>query len=192
MSDTRQGLWDIFTDAVQTFDRKNEDYGDAWRRNGWRGNLSRVFEKADRVRNLAWRPDPRVPAVGDEQVVDTLKDMLNTIAFAIMNLEEEVEYGHETPRSQRVKMLEQQYQGGEARDFFQQVSEQLPHRPEPDVQVLVHGHDEVVRTEVIATEDLRAALTTGPDEMRPVEQQNSGHVTRKNGPRRAVADKPQA
>lgn len=107
----------IFADALDLFARKNADYGDAWRRNGWRGNLSRIFEKADRVRHLVWRADPRVPAVGDEAAVQTLKDMLNTIAFAIINLEEEVEFGHETPRSERYgetpsgpSPLEQYYQ----------------------------------------------------------------------------------
>lgn len=91
----------IFSEALDLFSRKNADYGDAWRRNGWRGNLSRIFEKADRVRHLVWRADPRVPAVGDEAAVETLLDMLNTITFAIINLREEVEYGHETPRSER-------------------------------------------------------------------------------------------
>jgi predicted nucleotide modification protein, DUF1599 family len=96
---SRTQVWDTFGEALQLFDRKNADYGDAWRSNGWRGNLSRIFEKAQRVRNLAWRNDPRTPAVGDEAVIETLIDMLNTTAFAIINLRDGVEWGHEVPNS---------------------------------------------------------------------------------------------
>lgn len=216
-SDTRQQLWDIFTEAVQTFDKKNDDYGDAWRRNGWRGNLSRVFEKADRVRNLAWRPDPRVPAVGDEAVVETLRDMLNTIAFTIMNMEEEVEWGHETPRSNRVSEVGKDYNGGEAKAFYEQVSAEKPHQPADDgwvatqlaeAEASVEQQHAEAHTTTIPREVLAAStnatpstvdptrldgglLTHGPDEMRAVEAQGSGHV--KPRPRsRAVRDQPQA
>jgi hypothetical protein len=184
MSDTRQDLWDIFTEAVQTFDKKNADYGDAWRRNGWRGNLSRIFEKADRVRNLAWRPDPRVPAVGDESVVETLRDMLNTIAFAIMNLEEEVEYGHEVPRTKRFSEMEKAYTPGAASQFYDEVSAELS-----------HGHDEPVTTRitvdpnVVREQDL-SMMNVGPDEQGAAEKKHDAVPRR---PRtKAVADNPQA
>lgn len=105
---SRTQVWDVFSEALMLFDRKNADYGDAWRSNGWRGNLSRIFEKDQRVRNLLWRNDPRTPAVGDEAAVETLVDMLNTIAFAIVNLRDGVEWGHETPRSLQALQYHQQ------------------------------------------------------------------------------------
>lgn len=182
---SREQIWDIFAGAIQTFDKKNEDYGDAWRRNGWRGNLSRVFEKADRVRNLVWRADPRVPAVGDESAVETLQDMLNTIAFAIINLREEVEWGGERPRSERVEALGEAYTPGVTTSFFDQVSQELPH------MTVSHGQDQPVRTEVIPHNQLQEALSVGPDEMRSAEAENTGRVARK--PRqKAVTDQPQA
>lgn len=98
---SRDQVWNVFAEALQTFDVKNADYGDAWRKSGWRGNLPRIFEKVERVRELLWRPDPRTPAVNDESAVNTLVDLMNSIAFAVVNLREEVEYGSEVPRSER-------------------------------------------------------------------------------------------
>lgn len=188
---SRDQVWDVYAKAIQTFDQKNADYGDAWRTNGWRGNLSRIFEKVQRVRNLAWRPDPRVPAVGDEQVLETLQDLLNTTAFAIINMVEEVEYGHEVPRSRRFSELEKQYEPGVAEAFYERVGTQLPHGTEADVAHLTHGHDEPVRTAVIPREELSAALMHGTDEMRPAEAEGTGRVPRK--PRqKVVTDNPQA
>jgi hypothetical protein len=202
-SDSRQQVWDVFAKAMELYDKKNEDYGDAWQRDGWRGNLPRLLQKAERVRNLLWRADPRTPAVGDEQAVETLLDMLNSIAFTVINLVEEREWGGETPRSQRVSALEKNYTPGEGITFFQEVADELPHRQE-----FSHGHDEAVRTEVISQEHLRAAvegvdpqalvgaevrvtMNVGSDEMRPAEEKGSGHVARK--PRqRTVTDGPQA
>lgn len=192
-TDSRQQVWDVFAKAIETFDQKNQDYGDAWRTNGWRGNLSRVFEKVQRVRNLAWRPDPRVPAVGDEQVLETLQDLLNTTAFAIINMIEEVEYGHETPRSQRIAALGVDYIPGAGVSFFNEVGDQIPYREE-----FSHGHGEAVRTEVISHEDVRAAvngdgtLPVGPDEVRPTEAEGSGRVKRVARGTRVVSDNPQA
>lgn len=104
MSDnrSRDQVWGVMAEALEIFDQKNQDYGDAWRKNGWRGNLPRIFEKADRVKELLWRADPRTPAVNDESAVNTLLDMVNSLAFTIINLREEVEYGNEVPRSRRV------------------------------------------------------------------------------------------
>lgn len=102
MSDkSRQQVWDVFAEALKIFDAKNADYGDAWRKHGWRGNLPRLFEKAERVKELLWRDNPRTPEVGDETAVDTLVDMLNSLAFTIINLREGVQYGHELPASER-------------------------------------------------------------------------------------------
>jgi hypothetical protein len=188
---SREQVWDVYAKAIRVFDQKNADYGDAWRRNGWRGNLSRVFEKNERVRNLLWCSDPRTPAVGDETAVETLRDMLNTLAFAIINLEDGVEWGGETPRSQLLKASELAYNSGEATSFYDQVGSELPH----DTNVIVHGHDEVVRTEVIPRDAMAEALSSslqhGTDEMRPAEAEGTGRVPRKSR-NKVVTDNPQA
>jgi hypothetical protein len=106
----------VFAEALVTFDEKNADYGDAWRKNGWRGNLPRIFEKIERVRELLWRADPRTPAVSDETAIKTLIDMLNSIAFTVINLREEVEFGHEVPRSQRNTLRQPIHFSTEGRD----------------------------------------------------------------------------
>lgn len=194
---SREQVWDVFAEAIQLFDRKNEDYGDAWRQNGWRGNLSRIFEKSARVRNLLWRSDPRTPAVGDEAAIETLRDMLNTIAFAIINLREEVEYGHETPRSRRLSELGQDYTPGEAQSFYDVVGHQIPHN---EVVAFEPGSPQGVATTRITQEDLAAAVeggmpkafAPGPDEMRAAEEANSGHVRRKPRTGKPVTDNPQA
>lgn len=208
-SDSRQQVWDVYAKAMEVFDKKNADYGDAWRTNGWRGNLSRIFEKTQRVRNLAWRADPRVPAVGDEQVLETLQDMLNTIAFAIINMIDEVEYGHEVPRRERLGQMGHDYTPGEATTFYDQVAQELPHRtPKPVDQVhtaqelsLLADHElseEQAATTDVATafvprdvmaDALATSLTHGPDEMRPAEQEGTGQKPRRGRP---VRDNPQA
>lgn len=197
-ADSRQQVWDVFAKAIETFDKKNADYGDAWRTNGWRGNLSRIFEKVQRVRNLAWRPDPRVPAVGDEQVLETLQDLLNTTAFAIINLIEEVEYGHEVPRSQRARLFEEQYEPGVASAFYEQVGTELPHKPLDQV----HTSEELERLREPGTQritvnpqDVQAAVVgfqNGPDEVSATEEKHTRVQRKPRQQNTAVRDNPQA
>lgn len=125
MSDTKtmDQVYAIFNQSLETLRDKNEDYGDAWRFQGWRGNLPRIFEKANRVRNLLWRSDPMLPMVTKEQAVDTLRDMLNTIAFAIVNIEEGVEWGHETPRSERPPLPATEFISGPNAAWVQEATE---------------------------------------------------------------------
>lgn len=205
--DSRQGVWDVFAKAMELYDKKNADYGDAWQRDGWRGNLPRLLQKAERVRNLLWRSDPRTPAVGDEQAVDTLLDMLNSIAFTIINLVEEREWGNEVPRTQRAAAAEQAYTPGEATTFYDQVSAELPHHD----PVSLGTHTDPPTTRI--TVDPRAVqeneelsllapngdpdpyrqepqLPLGPDEVRRSEAENTGRTRR--GQRKPVADSPQA
>lgn len=96
MSNTIENMKRIYDEALNLAERKNADYGDAWRTNGWRGNLSRVFEKDHRLRTLLWNGENPGPAV-NEGVRETAIDMLNTLTFFIMNLDAGVEWGHETP-----------------------------------------------------------------------------------------------
>jgi hypothetical protein len=86
----------VFDECLDLASRKNRDYGDAWRDQGWRGNLSRVFEKAKRLRTLLWRGDAQ-PSQVRESARETAIDTINTMAFFILNHDAGVEWGDETP-----------------------------------------------------------------------------------------------
>ena len=95
-SSTIEQMGRVFDEALDLARRKNADYGDAWRDQGWRGNLSRILEKAGRLRNLLWRGSNSIPIV-DEDTRQTMLDIINTAAFFIINKDHGVEWGHETP-----------------------------------------------------------------------------------------------
>lgn len=96
MSDTIDRMRRVFDEALNLAERKNHDYGDAWRDQGWRGNLSRVFEKSKRLRTLLWNGRAEAAQVR-ENVRETAIDQINTLAFFIMNHDAGVEWGDETP-----------------------------------------------------------------------------------------------
>ena len=96
MSDTIDRMHHVFSEALQLASNKNADYGDAWKLQGWRGNLSRIFEKDQRLRTLLWRGEAVPPHVR-ENVRETAIDMMNTLAFFVMNHDAGVEWGHEMP-----------------------------------------------------------------------------------------------
>lgn len=96
MSNTLDQMKRVYEEALGLAATKNTDYGDAWRDQGWRGNLSRVFEKAKRLRTILWRSNVQPTAV-QEGVRETAIDMINTLAFFIINLDAGVEWGDEAP-----------------------------------------------------------------------------------------------
>jgi hypothetical protein len=85
-------IWD---EAAELARRKNAKYKDSWRQQGWRGNLSRIFEKAARLRTMLHRDDPDYGAGTTESARETALDMLNTLTFFIINLDNGVTWGHE-------------------------------------------------------------------------------------------------
>lgn len=85
----------VFDEAVSLFERKNADYGDSWRNHGWRGNLGRILEKADRLQTTLWHSSSNSFSVSDEDARQTALDMLNTLAFFIINYEARREWGKE-------------------------------------------------------------------------------------------------
>jgi hypothetical protein len=88
----------VFDEAHSLFQQKNADYGDSWRNHGWRGNLVRILEKADRLQNTLWHSGPTGFAVVDENARETALDMINTLAFFIVNWDERREWGGEETR----------------------------------------------------------------------------------------------
>lgn len=71
---------------------KNRAYGDAWRKQGYVGNLARVLSKAERLRSLLWQDKVWVGTGGDESqqdeetVRDTLLDLANLCAMMAANV----------------------------------------------------------------------------------------------------------
>lgn len=101
MSNSQARVEAIFAEAAELFQSKNAAYGDSWRHNGWRGNLSRIMEKAGRLRNMLWRDGNVLLNGGKEHPRETALDMINTLAFMIANMDDGVEWGHE-PGSQEI------------------------------------------------------------------------------------------
>lgn len=92
MSNTQARVEDVFQEALRLIASKNASYGDSWREQGWRGNVSRVLEKSKRIRALLWRPSVLLNG-SSEHPRETMLDMINTLAFAIINMDDGVEWG---------------------------------------------------------------------------------------------------
>jgi hypothetical protein len=81
----------ILLSAAELVAQKNIAYADAWKEQGWRGNLARVMSKNARLRNMLWR---RVPVVDEEEPVErTMLDAINLLAFMGVNLRLSNEWG---------------------------------------------------------------------------------------------------
>lgn len=89
---TLQGALVFFDQCARLIAQKNEAYGDAWRAQGWTGNVSRILSKAKRVETMLWRDEP-VTESGGESIAETLKDLANLCYFAARNLEEGNRWG---------------------------------------------------------------------------------------------------
>lgn len=90
--------WDAYSEHVRKLIvRKSAGYGNAWERQGYMGNLSRVLSKSARLENMMWR-DPGDEEFGtgtalDESVLDTLWDLGALCAFTVANIEEGNRWG---------------------------------------------------------------------------------------------------
>tara|TARA_B100001057_G_scaffold479238_1_gene550623 strand:- start:443 stop:739 length:297 start_codon:yes stop_codon:yes gene_type:complete len=89
MADNRvQQLESIQKEALQLFSRKNADYGDAFATYGSIGVLVRIGDKIQRLTSIT---NKSVSLVNDESLRDTLMDLHNYAAMAIMLLDEKME-----------------------------------------------------------------------------------------------------
>jgi hypothetical protein len=80
-----QQLTSIQSEAKQLFEKKNQDYGDAFADYGPVGVLVRIGDKLKRFQNIHSKG---IQLVNDEGVRDTLIDLHNYAAMAIMLLDE--------------------------------------------------------------------------------------------------------
>lgn len=84
-------LASVYQEALTVAHSKNLAYGDAWRRQGWMGNLARMMSKMARLKNLCWRDHSMEFA--DESVSDSALDMVNITSFFIVNRSESNKWG---------------------------------------------------------------------------------------------------
>ena len=75
----------IQDDALELFSKKNADYGDAFAKFGTIGVLMRIEDKIQRALSITKNG---VNLVNDEGIKDTLLDLHNYAAMALMLLEE--------------------------------------------------------------------------------------------------------
>tara|TARA_Y100000389_G_scaffold161491_1_gene163954 strand:- start:491 stop:760 length:270 start_codon:yes stop_codon:yes gene_type:complete len=80
-----QQLTSIQSEAKQLFEKKNQDYGDAFADYGPVGVLVRIGDKLKRFQNIHSKG---IQLVNDEGTRDTLIDLHNYAAMAIMLLDE--------------------------------------------------------------------------------------------------------
>jgi hypothetical protein len=78
-------LTKIQSEALELFTRKNADYGDAFAKYGVIGVLMRIEDKIQRALSITKNGVNLVP---DERLKDTLLDLHNYAAMALMLLDE--------------------------------------------------------------------------------------------------------
>ena len=85
MVDRVEQLRQIQSDALELFKKKNADYGDAFAKYGVIGVLMRIEDKLRRAMSITKNG---VNLVNDEGIRDTLIDLHNYAAMAMMLLDE--------------------------------------------------------------------------------------------------------
>lgn len=90
---TQMELLRIFHECLQLQQKKGQTYGKSWREQGYMGNVGRVLSKASRLRHMLWRDFPLDSA--EEGVVDTLRDLINLAAFAMINHRNQNRWGND-------------------------------------------------------------------------------------------------
>ena len=75
----------IQKEGLELFKKKNKDYGDAFAKYGTIGVLVRIEDKISRSLSIS---KSGINLVGDEKIKDTLLDLHNYSAMALMILDE--------------------------------------------------------------------------------------------------------
>jgi len=79
-------LKNIQSEAAKLFEKKNQDYGDAFATYGPIGVLVRIGDKIQRLQSITKNG---INLVNDEKLEDTLIDLHNYSAMAVMLLRED-------------------------------------------------------------------------------------------------------
>jgi hypothetical protein len=83
--DRVEQLKKIQAEALELFTRKNADYGDAFAKYGQIGVLMRIEDKIQRALSIT---KSSITMVDDESIRDTLIDLHNYAAMALMLMDE--------------------------------------------------------------------------------------------------------
>lgn len=86
MTNRTEQMITVQTEGLELFKRKNEDYGDAFAKYGVIGVLMRIEDKIQRSMSITKNG---VNLVNDESIRDTLIDLHNYAAMAIMLMDEQ-------------------------------------------------------------------------------------------------------
>jgi hypothetical protein len=70
--------------ALVLYAERNEQYGDNWRRSGWRGVCVRIRERSDRLWDTMW-PGTGAPGTAEDDAID----LINFCAFLVRAIEGE-------------------------------------------------------------------------------------------------------
>tara|TARA_B100001094_G_C17829673_1_gene622583 strand:+ start:145 stop:531 length:387 start_codon:yes stop_codon:yes gene_type:complete len=87
MSDRISNLKEIQNEALELFKKKNQDYGDAFANYGAIGVIVRIGDKISRLQSIT---NSQISLINTETLRDTLIDLHNYSAMAIMLLDEKV------------------------------------------------------------------------------------------------------
>jgi hypothetical protein len=88
MTDRVEQMKDVQNEGLELFKKKNQDYGDAFAEFGVIGVLVRMGDKIKRLQSIEQN---KIALVDDEKMRDTLIDLHNYSAMAIMLLDEKKE-----------------------------------------------------------------------------------------------------
>jgi len=91
----------IQQEALELFKKKNADYGDSFATYGPIGVLVRMGDKISRLQNIT---NKGVTLVDDEALRDTLIDLHNYSAMAVMLLDEKIELERDLESEQLVSV----------------------------------------------------------------------------------------
>lgn len=86
MANRTEQMIAVQTEGLELFKRKNKDYGDAFAKYGVIGVLMRIEDKIQRSMTITKNG---VNLVNDESIRDTLIDLHNYAAMAIMLMDEQ-------------------------------------------------------------------------------------------------------
>lgn len=92
-SATTARMLEIFARCIQLQRKKAKTYGDAFRSQGYMGNVARVLSKSSRLKNILWNDFGQQLEDVEETTYDTLLDMINLACFVIINREDGNKWG---------------------------------------------------------------------------------------------------
>lgn len=89
---TAEAIAHEFSEAFDLIVAKNLDYGNAWQKQGWMGNLARIMSKCARLQYMLWRDNHYESS--EEQVDETARDLMNICVFFLRNRAQQNRWGN--------------------------------------------------------------------------------------------------